>query len=164
MAFAARCVAAADDGADAAAVALRDKYEPRVRRAQRAIETAADRLDVAETEAAGRRNEELLTTAGGVLGAIFGRSRVKGALGSLGRSAGRRTRTSTAGQRADTARNKVADAQEDLETLEQDLADDLEEIEAAWTAKAGAVEEVTVPLEKADVTVVHLGLAWVPTG
>ncbi len=52
----------------------------------------------------------------------------------------------------------------ELADLEDDLADDLAEIVDDWNAKATEVEQVDIPLEKSDISVRTLGLAWIPTG
>jgi Helicase HerA, central domain len=163
--FAARCQAAADDKVDAAAAKLRDKYETKVQRLQQQLLTAQGRVDVLATEAQGRQTEELLSAAGSILGGFLGgRRRTSGILGSLGSSAGRRTRSSTTATRLQTAQGKVADLQAQAQDLEADLAADLTEIQAEWSGRAAEVESVSVPLEKSDVRLVDLRLVWVPVG
>jgi hypothetical protein len=60
------------------------------------------------------------------------------------------------------AQDKVASLQDDLEELEADLAETVVEIQAAWEAKAGDVTTMPVSLERTDVSVAQLVLAWVP--
>lgn len=160
--FEARCRIAAGEAADADLARLRDKYEAKVTRLRDQIASAEDRVDVLEEEAASRRNTELLSTAGSILGGLLGgrsRSRI---LGSLGSAAGRRGRTRTAGQRLDAAENKVARLQEQLEELEAELADEVADVDARWAAAAGQVAMMEVSLERSDVTVAELVLAWLP--
>jgi hypothetical protein len=48
--------------------------------------------------------------------------------------------------------------------LESELAAEVAALDAAWMAKAAAVEAMAVPLEKTDVRVADLRLLWVPIG
>jgi hypothetical protein len=160
--FAGRCARAADDAADAETAKLRDKYETKVTRLRDQIATAEDRVDVLEEEAASRRNSELLSTAGSILGGLLsGRSRSR-VLGELGGAAGRRGRTKAAGERLDAAENKVVRLQDQLEDLEADLAEEVLEIDARWSEAAAGIEPVQISLERSDVAVTQLVLAWLP--
>lgn len=160
--FAARCRRAADDAADAEVAKLRDKYESKVARLRDQLATAADRVDVLEEEAASRRNSELLSTAGSILGGLLGGRSRTSILGKLGTAAGRRGRTKAAGERLDAAENKVVRLQEQLTELEGELADEIAEIEARWTDASTQVESVQISLERSDVAVTQLVLAWLP--
>lgn len=166
-AFALRCRQAADERADAAVAALRDKYEAKADKLQDQIDAAEDRVDVLAEEKKGRRSQELLSTAGSLLGGLFGgrsggRGLAKKVLGGLGGAAGRRSRTNTAGERLDAAENKVTALREDLAELELELAEEVSEIEDAWEARAGTTTSLAVSLERTDVSVAQLVLAWVP--
>jgi hypothetical protein len=141
--FAARCQATADQGADDAQAALRDRYEARIARARDAMGVARDR--VAEAMLGGRRSAR--TIARDVGRAITGRSR-----------------SDQAARRVQTAENRAQDRQEALADLEADLAEELTAIDDEWSAKAAAVETVDVPLEKSDIRVTARFLVWVPTG
>ncbi|HEX9992474.1 MAG TPA: helicase HerA-like domain-containing protein [Acidimicrobiales bacterium] len=162
-AFEARCRAAAADAADREAATLRRRYEARLDRARDAAAAARDRVDEAEVASRSRRNEEVLSTVGSVLGDFLGgRHRV----GTLARRAGsvasRRGRAASAGRRAASARNRAEEREEDVAELEAELAEELAVIDEKWQAAAGQVEPVQVPLEKSDVAVDDLVLVWVP--
>ncbi len=166
-AFALRCRSTADDLADAEVAALREKYENKVAKLQDQIAAAEDRVDVLAEEKKGRRSQELLSTAGSLLGGLFGgrggsRGLAKKVLGGLGGAAGRRSRSNTAGERLDAAENKVEALQADLAELEIDLAQEISDIEDAWENKAAAVSSMAVSLERTDVSVAQVVLAWVP--
>ena len=162
--FEVRCRRAADDAADAELAKLRDKYEPKVTRLRDQIAAADDRVDVLEEEASSRRNTELLSTAGSILGGLLsGRSR-SSVLGKLGTAAGRRGRTKTAGQRLDAAENKVARLQEQLADLEAELADEVAAVDARWAGAVDEIETLSISLERSDVAVTQLALAWLPVG
>jgi hypothetical protein len=161
--FAARCASAAEQRADAEIAALRDKYEPKFDRLRDQIAAAQDRVGVLESEADAKRNSELLTTAGSLLGGLLGGKSRSSILGKLGTAAGRHGRTGAASGRVDAAENKVGRLTEQLVDLEADLADDLTRIEAKWREAAASVSTLDVGLEKSDVKVTHLVLAWLPT-
>ncbi|MEO7397275.1 MAG: DUF87 domain-containing protein [Ilumatobacteraceae bacterium] len=166
-AFGARCSAVADTKADEETARLRDKYEGRMTRIESQLRSAQDRVGVLETEREGRRNEELLSTAGSILGGLFtGRRSRGGVLGSMlgraGSAAGRRSRTSAAGDRLDAAEHKAGSLREQLQDLEAELVDDVAAIDARWTASATNVTAVAIPLERNDVTVTSIKLVWIP--
>jgi hypothetical protein len=160
--FGARCVAVADEQADAEVAKLRDTYEDRVARLRDQIDAASDRVDVLEHDAASKRNTELLSTAGSVLGGLLGGRSRSSILGKLGTAAGRRGRTNAAAERLDAAENKVTRLQDDLADLEADLADDVRQIVDAWQQRATAVDTMQVGLEKTDIQVTEVVLAWLP--
>ena len=160
--FAERCRRAADDAADAETAALREKYESKVTRLRDQIASATDRVDVLEEEASSRRNSELLSTAGSILGGLLGGRSRRSVLGKLGSAAGRRGRTKAAGERLDAAENKVVRLQGELEQLEAELADDVTDLDARWAAAATRIEPIEISLERSDVAVTQLALAWLP--
>jgi hypothetical protein len=164
-AFALRCDQVADDAGDAETAKLRDKYGDKVTKLRDQIAVADDRADIAKEERKGRRSEEILSTAGSILGGLLGGGRRKGVgglLGKLGGAAGRRTRSSTAGTRVEAAENKVEILEAQLVDLESDLADELLAIDAAWVAKARNITSTSVTLERTDVSVAQLVIAWIP--
>jgi Helicase HerA, central domain len=166
-AFAARCQTSAEAQADAETAKLRDKYESRARKLQDQLSAAQDRVGVLSEQRKGRQSEELLSTAGSILGGLLGgrrstRSMASSVLGKLGGSAGRRSRTATAGQREEAAENKVERIEDDLRDLEAELADEITEIDQRWTSTAAEVATLSIPLERTDVRVSALVLAWVP--
>ncbi len=166
-AFATRCYQAADAQADAQTAALRDKYATKVDRIQSQIRAAQDRAHTLEVQAEGKRNEELLSTAGSILGGLFsGRKSRGGLLGSVlgkaGTAAGRRSRTSAAGSRADAATDKLASLNDQLEGLESDLTQEVMDIDTRWNTMSKNITVVSVALERADVKVTQLTLVWIP--
>ena len=160
--FSSRCRRAADDAADAETAKLRDKYESKVTRLREQIAAAEDRKDVLEEQASSRRNSELLSTAGSILGGLLGGRSRSGMLGKLGSAAGRRGQTKAAGERLDAAENKVDRLQVELEELEAELAEEVTELDARWAAAAGRIEPIQISLERSDVAITQLALAWLP--
>ena len=160
--FEVRCLQAADGLADEALAKLKDTYEAKLKRLRDQHATASDRVDVLEEEAKGKRNSELLSTAGSILGSLFG-GRKSGVLGKLGSAAGRRGRTSAAQERVSAAEGKVARIEEQIAELEDELEDEVIEIDQAWMTKAKDITTMRVGLEKSDIRVTQLVLAWLPT-
>jgi outer membrane murein-binding lipoprotein Lpp len=164
--FRARCVQVADGRADDETAKLRDRYESKVRTLQSQLTTAEDRAELLETQAKGRRNEELLSTAGSILGGFLsGRSRGS-ILGSVVRSSGsiasKRSRTQASSQRLDAASNKVQTLQQQIEDLEADLADEVAAIDQKWKDLAGQVTTTPVSLKRTNAKVLHTALVWLP--
>jgi hypothetical protein len=165
--FADRCRRRALDEADREIAALRDKYEQRALKLRDQIEAAEDQAGVLQEQARGRRNSELLSTAGSILGGLLGGKKSAGAvlgstLGRAGTAAGRRGTTAASAKRTEAALNKVARLSDDLERLEQDLADEIDAISTRWTDAAADIGTTAITLRKADVRVVAMCLAWIP--
>ena len=166
-AFYQRCYQAADAGGDEDTAKLRDKYQAKVTSLQTQLQTAEDRADVLEAQQKGRRNEEMLSTAGSILGGLLGGRRSRGGLlgsvlGKAGTAAGRRGRTAASGERLDAAENKIQLLHQQMEDLEADLTQEVTDIDAKWMAVAKNITTVPVTLEKIDVKVTQLSLVWVP--
>jgi hypothetical protein len=160
-AFATRCLQAADERADAEIAKLKDTYETRFNRLREQLRTAENRADVLKEEREGKRNEEVLSTAGSILGGLLG-GRKRNVLGKLGGAARSRGTTKAARERVAAAEGKVARMVDELEELEAELADEVTEIDARWMATAKDVTTVAITLERSDVTVADLCLAWLP--
>jgi Helicase HerA, central domain len=164
--FTTRCLTAANDLADKETAALRGKYADKVTRIQTQIRAAEDRAEVLDTERKGRRSQEVLSTAGSILGGLLGGRSRSGMLGSIlgkaGSAAGRRTRTAAAGDRLDAAENKLEGLHQQLEDLEAELTQEVTDIDAKWMATAKNVTPLQVGLERTDVKVTQLALVWIP--
>lgn len=163
--FATRCAQVADELADAELAKLRDKYEQKATTLRARMAAAEDAAVVAVEQQKGRERDDLLSTAGSILGGLLGGRRSRGSLVSkIGRAAGRRSRTGAAGERVEAAKNKVDRLQDELEDLEAELAEAITEIDARWTGLATQTGTLAVPLERTDVKVTSLALAWLPAG
>ena len=116
-----------------------------------------------EAEQKGRRNEELLSTAGSILGGLLGGRKSRGGLlGKLGGAAGRRGRSSAASERLDAAENKIQLLHQQMEDLEGELTQEVTDIDTKWMAIAKNITTMPVTLEKSDVKVTQLSLVWIP--
>ncbi|HUS44219.1 MAG TPA: helicase HerA-like domain-containing protein [Ilumatobacteraceae bacterium] len=165
--FAARCTQAADDRADAEIAALRDKYETKATKLRDQIDAAEDRTAVLAEEAKGKKSSEFFSTAGSMLGGLLGgrKSTTKmmgDLLGDAGSAAGRRGRTSASDRRVDAAENKVQRLVDQYDELEADVERDVADITNRWTEAGATITSMTVGLERTDVNVTQLVLAWVP--
>jgi hypothetical protein len=161
--FAARCARFADEQADAELATLRDKYESKATALRGRIEAASDSAQVTAEQQKARERDDLLSSAGSILGGLLGGRRSRGGLlGQLGRAAGRRSKTGAAGERVAAAHNKVARLEGELADLEAELAEDLTAIYARWMDRAKQVTTVAISLERTDVKVTHLALTWIP--
>jgi hypothetical protein len=164
-AFAARCAAAADEGADRAQVELQRRYEARITKARAALDSAGDRVEQARAAQQTRRSSEIAAGAGSLLGAVLGGRRSARTMArDVGRVLTGRSRSGEAAQRVETATNRMTERQQALAELEADLARELTAIDDEWRARAAEIETVDVPLEKRDIRMTSLALVWVPGG
>lgn len=159
-AFAARCTAAADARADAETATLRTKYEAKLRTLEEQRATAADRQAVLEAQRAESRRDDLISAAGSLLGGLLGGRRNTR---SIARAVGRAARGSaTEGRRAEAAADKVVRLDGELRRLEDEMAAEVVVVQERWDAVAAETTSVSIALEKSDVQVTQLVLAWVP--
>ena len=157
--FAARCLEAAEDAADADIAKLKDKYESRIKTVADQLRAAERRVSELEVDVQSRRQQELVSGAGDLLSVFLGgrrRSR------SLSGAASRRSQTRRTQERLATASEKVTDKVADLEDLEDRLAEDVQDIMAKWDRAATTVEVVEIGLEKTDIRIDDIALVWVP--
>lgn len=157
--FRARCITAAGEENDKAISSLREKYGARIDRVRDQLATAQRRMSDLEADVASRRQQEVVSGAGDLLGALLGGRRRT----SITRAASRRSQTRRTEARRDRASGAFADKQADLEALEDDLAAEIDAIRTEWDDKAALIEELEIPAEKVDVQVTELKLVWVPT-
>jgi hypothetical protein len=158
--FEQRCVAAADEQAEAEIAKLRDRYEAKALKLRDQIAAASDRADVVAQQAASGRRDSLIDAAGDLLGGFLRGRRRKGDLvESVLRSRGD---SATDARRTEEARNKVGRLQESLAAVEAELATELASIDAAWNEKAAQTETTTITVERSDIKITHICLAWLP--
>jgi hypothetical protein len=163
--FAARCTAAAAEGADGDQVTLQTRYESRIAKARDAVGAAMDRVDQAQAAEATRRQSDIVAGAGSLLGAVLGGRRSARTMArDMSRVLTGQGHREEAAQRARSAENRAADRQEALAKLETDMARDLAAIDEKWAAKSNAIESVEVPLERSDIRVTARSLVWIPVG
>jgi hypothetical protein len=152
--FAARCTEIAGSKADAEIAALQKKYDTKLR----ALKIRFDAAAAASQQASARHEAEYGTAAqvGTLLGGLFGGRRSRTSITSEIK------RSATSQTRVDAAYGKASTAQQAIIDLEAELQGEVAGIDATWTALAGSVEIMSIPLEKTDVAVTDLRLVWVP--
>ena len=162
--FASRCQAAADEGADAEAAKVRSRLEAKRDAIQAALAKAQDRVAEIEATQSARRESQIIDIGASVLGSLLGgRGRARQLASAARRMSSGRGQAAGGEARLESARNRVAEKVDELEDLERDVQEALMDIDQEWSAKAAAVQELAVGLEKADVTVQDLMLVWLPT-
>lgn len=166
-AFFQRCYEVADAKGDEAVAKLRDKYQTKVNSLNSQLQAAEDRAEVLEAEQKGRRNDEMFSTAGSILGDLFGGKKSRGGMlgsvfGKAGSAAGKRGRTNASGARLDAAENKIQLLHHQMEELEADLTEEVTAIDVKWMGIAKNITTLDVPLEKSDVKVTQMSLVWIP--
>ena len=109
--FAARADEAAKAAADAETAKIRDRLESKRDRLERALETARQRVEQASVEQSSRRNTELLSGLGSVVGVLLGGKAdtrtIARAGRALGGAANRRGMTTRAAERKEHAEEKA---------------------------------------------------------
>ncbi len=157
--FRTRCAKAAQSAVDDAKAKLAATYSTKQAKLGSRRDAAEDRASVVEEQAKERKRGNWMRAAGDVLGGLFGTKR--SAATKIGRAAERLTRNSD-GERVDEAKGKIGRIDEDLATLDAELATEITDIEAKWANIAAAITTIPVSLERTDVKVTQLVLAWVP--
>ncbi|HUP17619.1 MAG TPA: DUF87 domain-containing protein [Acidimicrobiia bacterium] len=157
--FRARCIETANDQSDRAIASLRDKYRVRIEGVRDQLAVADRRVADLDADIEARRQEEVMSGAGDLLGAILGGRRRN----TISRAASRRSQTRQTEARREKAAGTKADKLADLADLEAELADDVLTITSKWDDMAALIEPVEIPLEKVDVKVAEIKLVWVPS-
>jgi len=146
-AFATRCEVAASDLADSQLAKLTQRFDKRIRAAQRDHETAVRSADAAQQQLDGQRGDALMGLAFDLL-------------------SGRRPRSSRSSQR--TAQTRVRRAEDKIETkrdrledLQRELETEAETITIQWEDRATDIEDLEIGLEKDDISVTDMKLVWI---
>jgi hypothetical protein len=158
-AFTKRCMDAAEDRADAEASRLRDRYRSKIQTQRDQVTRAERRVQELEVDLASRRQQEMVTGAGELLGMFLGGKRRTRSLSGMTR---RRSTTRRTEERLRTAEARLADEAEDVTDLEAELARDLQEIWDRWEEAAAGIETREISLEKSDIRIAETTLFWAP--
>jgi esterase/lipase len=67
-------------------------------------------------------------------------------------------------ERLRCAEEKKEEKERELEELEDKLAEEISQISDRWKVAADQIEEIKIPLEKADVDVEEMSVLWIPVG
>jgi Helicase HerA, central domain len=157
--FRVRCAQAAQAAAEGEKAEMATKHASKVAKLDGQLEAAQDRASVVKEQAADRKRGNLLRAAGDLLGGIFGSRR--SAATKIGSAADRLTRTAD-GERVEEAAGKVERLEQQRNELDATLAADTTAVDAKWSTAAAAVSTLPVGLERTDVKVTQLLLAWIP--
>jgi len=160
-AFTARCLAEAEERADADAEKLRNRYEMRLKTANRKLDDAERRVRELEVDTEQRRQQELIAGAGEVLSMFLGGRRRTRSLAGI---SSRRSQTRRTRERLRSAEEKLEDYQEEILELEEELSEEIRGIWAGWQEKASELDEFEVGLERTDVQLDELTVFWAPMG
>ncbi|HKP17654.1 MAG TPA: hypothetical protein VJT84_04185, partial [Gaiellaceae bacterium] len=162
--FAQRCDEAAQAAADQEAAKIKTRLEAKRERLQAALAQAQRRVEELSVDERSRHATELIAGAGAVLGAILGgRRSTRSIAGALGTAASRRGMSARTSQRKESAEERVAEKQDDLQQLEQEILEEVEEIDNRWKDTAAEVETVSIRPDAGDVQIERLALVWVPS-
>lgn len=159
--FRERCRRAAEEAADAAVVDLKKRYQTRIDRLQAAISRSDRRVAELGANYEARRQQEVVSGVGDVLGSLLGGRSKATALKS---ASTRRSMTQRARATLDSAVDKLTAEQQELEALERELEDELMAVVGAWEDKAEVIESMDIPLEANDIDIAEIRLVWVPVG
>ena len=155
--FRARCIETANDQSDRAIASLRDKYRVRIEGVRDQLAVADRRVADLDADIEARRQEEMMSGAGDLLGALLGGRRRN----TISRAASRRSQTRQTEARREKAVGTKADKLADLAELEAELAEEVLNITSKWDDVAALIQPVEIPLEKVDVKVAEMKLVWV---
>jgi hypothetical protein len=162
--FGFRCDREAEERADADVAKLRGTLEGKSDRVHAAMEKSEDRIRELQSDVSSRGRDQLLDIGMSVLGGVFGgRRSTRSILGGARRASSKERVKANAEERLVTAQNRLEERVDELDELENELTDSLFEIQADWDERAKTVEEIAVPLEKADISVHDFTLIWIPT-
>ena len=158
-AFLSRCDDVAQQRADEEAAKLRDKFEAKMDRLRKRFDSADRKVGELEADLAGANQDQLIDSAGALIGILTGRRSTRSITGSSRSRASRRSKE----ERLRSAQAKATDVWQDMADLEQDLIEELEEINDRWEDLAAEIEPFEVGLEKDDIQVDDITLVWIPT-
>lgn len=162
--FEARCAQVADDLADKEADKLRKTMTDKIDRIRDAIDKAEDKVREVQSDKKKRGIDAVVSAAGGLLGSFLGgRKNTKSVLTTVTRTIGKERMRGQAGERLETAKNRLEGQHEELADLEQELTDKLTAIQEEYDAKAAKIESLSIELEKTDITVDEIAVVWIPT-
>ncbi len=157
--FVNRCREAGSNAADTELSKLKDKYRTRIDRVRDQISSAESRVREMSDAASAKKQNELMTGVGDLLGGLLGGRKTSTV---LGKAASRRSATRAAESKAETAADALDAKLIDLQELETELEVEVGDITSKYEAMAEGFETVEVGLEATDVRVADLKAVWIP--
>ncbi len=161
--FRARLALAAREQRDAAVAELRRRWQPKLLQLTDQVRRGDERRAREQAQLSQQKMQTAVTIGTSILGALFGRKALSsaniGRVGTAARSASRIGRES----------DDVTRAEESLEVVKQRLADAQRDVEAevarletSLDATSIALTSVDVPARKSDIAVGEVALVWAP--
>ncbi|MDX1481765.1 MAG: DUF87 domain-containing protein [Woeseiaceae bacterium] len=148
---------------DQAIARLRKRYASKANTLENRVLRARQRVETEQQQSTQSNLDTALSFGTAILGAVLGRKRLSSATaGKVGTAIKRAG--SARKQRADIERAKelLAKAETELETLNDDLQREIDELEGDYDALAEELSETVIRPKVSDVHVTHVGLAWMP--
>ncbi|MDD7733198.1 MAG: DUF87 domain-containing protein [Firmicutes bacterium] len=148
---------------DRAVQALRASYEKKIRAAEAKVETARQRLEREEDQAAKARSNTMISVGSAILDGllgkkIFGKTTANKAA-TAARAAGRQREQVSDIDRAQTG---LTGREEDLALLEEEMSREIRALQEEWEAKGREVTDLALKPRKADIHLATFLLVWVP--
>ncbi len=157
--FEARCLAEAEGRADEEIQKLKAKFEAKMEKSGQRLVDAQRRLQELQLDVSARKQDEVVSGAGAVLGMLLGSRRTSG----IASAAKRRAQVRKAQQRMQSAHGKIGDLEADLQELDRELLEAVDATQIKWHEAAEQIEPLQVGLEKNDINVAEAVLVWIPT-
>ena len=148
---------------DRAVQALRASYEKKIRAAEAKVETARQRLEREEDQAAKARSNTVISVGSAILDGllgkkIFGKTTANKAA-TAARAAGRQREQVSD---IDRAQSGLTGREEDLALLEEEMSREVLALQEEWEAKGKEVTKLALKPRKADIHLATFLLVWVP--
>ncbi|MEZ5458028.1 MAG: hypothetical protein R3E65_01470, partial [Steroidobacteraceae bacterium] len=161
--FRARLAHAAREQRDAAADALRRKYQPKLTTLQDQIRRAEERKAREESQVSQQKLQTAMSVGATILGAFLGRKTLSA--GNLGRATTAARSASRIGREAqdvERATENLEVLQQRLQALETEVAAEIERSAAALEAGNIELRAVAVTPRKSDLAIGEIALVWRP--
>jgi len=141
---------------------LKKKYESKINSLNEKIRKAEQQLGVQSAQYQQQKLDAAISLGATVLGALFGRKSTRGTIGRAGTTISKTSRTMKEKQ-------DVANAEENIKTLNQQISDLNSELESEislisekYDTDKFELEEIKIRPKRSDISVKSLSLAWLP--
>ena len=161
-AFRIRLQQAAREGRDAAADALRSRWEKRIAVAEERLRTATAAVGREADQARHEKLQTAISVGATVLGSVFGGRLGRSTIGRATTAARGASRSMRQAQDVERAREKEARARAEVAELEAEFQRELAELERKTDPLAEELELVVVRPRRKDVSVELVALGWLP--
>jgi phage host-nuclease inhibitor protein Gam len=142
---------------------LRAKYAPKLAAVQEQIRKAEQRVEKEHEQSKGQMLTAALSVGSSILGAMFGRKLATAT--NLGRAvSSAKAASKVMNEKADVnrAQETVGALTEKFNQLNTEFEAEVTKLQAAASAEAIELQEITVSPKKSDITVTRIALLWTP--